>query len=158
MRGQPSLATNAAEAGEQMLSLAMGMWSWGWQITSCVSLCPRDAVTLLIPCQVRPHLTGGSCGCRYRHCGTPCLSVPQPSTTRCLWRVLAADLPQREGQLPYVTCAVSPKSWKSFPELHSLTLNCSPTDGGEEVGRPRGGHPLTHPQESPGCEKADPGS
>lgn len=49
MRGQPSLATNAAEAGEQMLSLAMGMWSWGWQITSCVSLCPGDAVTLLIP-------------------------------------------------------------------------------------------------------------
>lgn len=74
VRGQPSLATSAAEAGEQMLPLVMGMCSWGWQVPSCGSLCPRDAVTLLIPQthgQLRPHLTGGTCGCRYRHCGTP---------------------------------------------------------------------------------------
>lgn len=97
---------------------------------------------------------------RCPHCSAPLQGDINPSTTHCSWG--AAPNMEGPGCWDRVTaylrdlCSVT-QELETFPRAASANRPplCSPTARG--TGSPRGGHPLTHPQDSPGCEKAEPG-
>lgn len=139
-RSRGSILAGGAEAGERALCSSVGTerWRWPWAILPHAGWdlwvrgqAPGDPRPALSPCKGLlthpPAAAHNAVGPGRRDRGTASL--------RDLHRVT-----QELETFPRTASASPPFS---VPELGA--------------GCPPGGHPLTHPQESPGCEKAAPG-
>lgn len=129
-------------------------------------MCPSAPGMLLLRSSHSPIIRSdptslvGSVGAETGTVGPPTALPLNPATTHCSWS--AAPNLEGPGCRDRVTASLHDlhsvtQEMETFPRAASTNPQLLSHSQGGGVGCPRGRHPLTHPQESPGCEKAEPG-
>lgn len=157
-----SLIAGGAGAREQMLHSSVSVGSRRWQRPSSVTLCLRDPAALLVPQSphpLQPQVPRGAGRYKGRRHGTLDL-LWHSLTTHCSGcAALSLEGPGCQDRKTASSC-----NWCSVTQELETSAWAASTNSflfavpqpEWKVRCPRGGCPLTHPQQSPGYEKAEP--